>query len=49
MKVVKITKQSIGQAVAILKYGGTIVYPTETAYALGCDATNSRRKPRFLK
>ncbi|MEK9182920.1 MAG: L-threonylcarbamoyladenylate synthase [Patescibacteria group bacterium] len=25
-----------------LKNGGVIVYPTETAYALGCDATNQR-------
>ena len=28
------------EAVSILKSGGVIVYPTDTAYALGCDATN---------
>jgi len=27
-------------AVSILKNGGVIVYPTDTAYAIGCDATN---------
>ncbi|MBI2050560.1 MAG: threonylcarbamoyl-AMP synthase [Parcubacteria group bacterium] len=27
-------------AVSVLKNGGVIVYPTDTAYALGCDATN---------
>ena len=26
--------------ISILKAGGVIVYPTDTAYAIGCDATN---------
>lgn len=33
-------KKIIQAAVNYLKKGGVIVYPTETAYALGCDATN---------
>ncbi len=28
------------KAASILKNGGVIVYPTDTAYAIGCDATN---------
>ena len=28
------------EAVSVLQKGGIIVYPTDTAYALGCDATN---------
>jgi len=30
-----------GQAVKILKSGGTIIYPTETLWGIGCDATNT--------
>jgi L-threonylcarbamoyladenylate synthase len=32
---------SIARAVTILKAGGVIVYPTDTAYGLGADATNA--------
>lgn len=35
-----IVTHDIDQAVEILRRGGVIVYPTETSYALGCDATN---------
>lgn len=31
---------SIEAAVQVLQSGGVLVYPTETSYALGCDATN---------
>lgn len=31
---------NIDEAVELLKAGGVIVYPTETSYGLGCDATN---------
>lgn len=30
----------LSEAVEYLKKGGVVIYPTETAYALGCDATN---------
>lgn len=30
----------MSRAVARLRRGGLLIYPTETAYALGCDATN---------
>jgi len=49
MRILKITKQSIKDAVAILKQGGTVVYPTETAYALGCDAINASATRKIFK
>lgn len=33
-------KETIDKAVKILEKGGIIVYPTETAYGLGCDGFN---------
>lgn len=34
--------KALAKAVAIIKSGGTVVFPTETAYALGCDATSKK-------
>ncbi len=34
--------KALQEAIAILKNGGVIVYPTETSYAIGCDATNKK-------
>ena len=52
MKVLKLTKtnhrQVINQAVKILKAGGLIIYPTETCYGLGVDATNSPAVAKLL-
>ncbi len=31
---------SLDKALAVLKNGGTIVYPTDTIWGIGCDATN---------
>ncbi len=42
MEVLKISQNSIKQAVKILKRGRIVVYPTETAYGLGADSTNSK-------
>ena len=33
-------KEEINKALAILKAGGIILYPTDTVWGLGCDATN---------
>ena len=33
--------QTIDQAIAVLKNGGVVVFPTETAYGLAADATNT--------
>ena len=35
-------KNSINKAVSILKKGGIIIYPTDTLYGFGADATNSK-------
>ncbi len=39
---IKQQRNSILQAVKVLQQGGVVVYPTETAYGLGADATNAR-------
>lgn len=36
----KIDPKALETAVAVLRRGGVLVYPTETAYALGCDSEN---------
>lgn len=38
----KNSRFAIEAATEILKSGGVIVYPTETAYGLGCDARNAK-------
>ena len=30
----------IGKAVEVLREGGIVIYPTDTIWGLGCDATN---------
>lgn len=35
-------QEEILKALAVLKKGGTILYPTDTIWGLGCDATNNR-------
>lgn len=38
----QINSRSIDTAVRVLSEGGIIIYPTDTLYALGCDALNQR-------
>ncbi|MFH1286519.1 MAG: L-threonylcarbamoyladenylate synthase [Candidatus Magasanikbacteria bacterium] len=40
MRVIHVENINIHEIVEALKNGKTIVYPTETCYGLGCDATN---------
>ncbi len=35
-------KKEINNALAVLKNGGVILYPTDTVWGLGCDATNEQ-------
>jgi len=39
-KVVQIMEQEIQKCLAVLQNGGTILYPTDTVWGIGCDATN---------
>jgi len=39
---------ALEEAVAVLRCGGAVVYPTETFYGLGVDATNSRALERLV-
>src|SRR5512140_573442 len=38
----------VGRAVAILRSGGLVVFPTETVYGLGADATNAAAVRRIF-
>lgn len=40
-KIVKVSnKDAVAEAVAVLGNGGLVIYPTETCYGIGADATN---------
>jgi len=41
-------KQIVDQAVKVLNDGGLIIYPTETVYGLGADATNQKAVDKLL-
>ena len=34
-------REAIQKAVEVMNQGGVILYPTDTVWGLGCDATNS--------
>jgi L-threonylcarbamoyladenylate synthase len=40
MKIIAEQEIDYDEVISILKRGDVIIYPTDTAYALGCDATN---------
>lgn len=42
-------KKEIEKAVEILKKGGTILYPTDTIWGIGCDATNEEAIEKVFK
>jgi tRNA threonylcarbamoyl adenosine modification protein (Sua5/YciO/YrdC/YwlC family) len=42
-------QKEINRIVDILKNGGTIAYPTDTVYAIGCDALNVRAVEKICK
>lgn len=52
MKILQILPQSIddraiGQAVDVIKGGGLVIYPTDSIYAIGCDALNNNAIERI--
>ena len=49
MEVVKMENLNIDEIVEALKNGKVIVYPTETVYGLGCDATNQEAVDKIFK
>jgi len=42
-------KEEINKTVEILKAGGTILYPTDTIWGIGCDATNNKAVQKVYK
>ncbi len=49
MRIIKVNKIGIQQAIKILKSGGVIVYPTDTAYALGGVFNSPQVNKKILK
>lgn len=49
MRIIKESQGSIGKAVDILKNGGLVIFPTETVYGIGVDATNSKAIEKLNK
>jgi L-threonylcarbamoyladenylate synthase len=39
----------LDKAIEVLQSGGTILYPTDTIWGLGCDATNSKAVNKIFK
>ncbi len=44
-----LTEQNLLEAVEYLKEGKTLVFPTETSYGLGCDASNQEAVDKIFK
>jgi len=42
-------QEEIARTVEVLRKGGSILYPTDTIWGLGCDATNTRAIKRLQK
>ena len=49
MKDLSPLETEINNAIAVLKNGGLILYPTDTIWGLGCDATNENAVTRLLE
>ena len=42
-------EEIIDAAISILKSGGIILYPTDTVWGIGCDATNAKAVKKIQK
>ena len=51
MQIINCELQIMGleQTIEVLKNGGTILYPTDTIWGIGCDATNEKACQQILK
>lgn len=49
MRIYESDKNGVQEAIRVLKSGGVIVYPTETSYGLGCDATQKKAVAKIFK
>ena len=47
LRVMRYDKEDIQAALRVLREGGIIVYPTDTVWGLGCDATNAEAVKRL--
>jgi L-threonylcarbamoyladenylate synthase len=45
----QIMKEDVEKALEVLRGGGVIVYPTDTVWGLGCDATNDRAVEKIYR
>ncbi len=45
----KIDERILKEATEVMRNGGVIIYPTDTAYALGCDAGNEEAAEKIFK
>ena len=44
-----INERYVDELVELLKKGGVVIYPTDSFYALGCDALNNRAVERVCR
>ena len=54
MKILKIYPGSVNgrfidEAVDVIRSGGVVIYPTDTLYALGCDALNNKAVEKLCR
>lgn len=50
MKIIKVSDENaVQEAVSVLESGGLVIYPTETAYGVGVDATNPRAVDKLIE
>ncbi|MGQ9679332.1 MAG: L-threonylcarbamoyladenylate synthase [Candidatus Bathyarchaeia archaeon] len=47
MEILKATEETIRKAAAIIRLGGTVIYPTETVYGLGCNPADADAAKRI--
>lgn len=49
MKIIKNSSTTVDEAVSVLQKGGLVIYPTETLYGIGVDATNPEAVKKLIK